>query len=175
MIGPCRLRWPVRSLRLMTPPVAMLAVAGIWLSASALQPDRQRDERLVAHLEVTQHENGVATLTFKFLHLPKTFEISEIILHLEQDKPASPVLGQPLHQVQAAYYTLRIDHNELMERNPTVTAKIHIYRDPSEPYALADICVWYAVPNSRIELIARPIYRDSLGASLDNPTDPARS
>jgi hypothetical protein len=82
------------------------------------------------------------------------------------------VLGQPLRQVEAAYYTLRIDHDKLTERDPTVTAKVHLYRDPTEPYTLADICLWYAVPNSRIELNVRPSYRNATGTSIEITTDP---
>lgn len=125
-----------------------------------------------AHLTVLKHDNGISTIRFKFTDVPKNFSIEKISLRLEQVKPVGPIDIHPSDTIKPAYYNLKITDDLLSKNNPTIERFIDFYHNPKEPYALCELCLWYARQNSRISIKVYPTFFDEKGSIMNIPTIP---
>lgn len=123
-------------------------------------------------LETNTNEDGTVTLAFKFLHPPKSFAVDSIILHLRQTKPVGVIEGDRSGQVKPARFTTKIPAGVFDLPNPIVIANLRMYHAPREPYALAELRLWYERSNSRISFIACPSYVGPNGHNLKIRTLP---
>ena len=60
----------------------------------------------------------------------------------------------------------------LEDEDPKIRVETDLVHNASEPYARADVTLWYKKSDRTIRLAVRPEYFDSHGRRYDIPTDP---
>ena len=123
-------------------------------------------------LSVRQGEHGVATLRFRFIYVDKGFIVSTIVLHFRQLGPETTNTDQPSSHVQVAKYTEVVPSEILEDEDPQIRIETDLVHDASDPYARADITLWYGKSDRTVRLSVRPEYFDSHGNRYNIPTDP---
>jgi hypothetical protein len=125
-----------------------------------------------AHLSVKELDSGLATLQFRFTDPPTDFVLSTIVLHLKQLGPEIDLVGQPSKRIEVAKYTERVPSSILDDPDPRVAVEADLMRDSNEPYARADITLWYDRRDRAVRLSIIPQYLDEHGNPIGMTTTP---
>ena len=125
-----------------------------------------------ALITVNEQDNGCATLTFKFFNVPEDINVDWISLSFEQTTPEVAVEGNPSTQVQSVRYDVAVPRSILDTTASNLEIETRLIRSPNEPYALAELILWWEGENSSIGLAVLPKFFDAQLRQIPIETEP---
>ena len=124
-------------------------------------PPIQSDRRPAATFSVQENPNGTATIVCKFFDLPEDINVDHVLLSFRQTGPEAPILGNPSRQVESVHYDAAVSRGLLESPDPKIELETRLVRSAGDPYALAEITLWWEGQNSTIELEVSPRFLDA--------------
>ena len=120
----------------------------------------QTEPRPAVTFSMQENPNGTATIVFKFFDLPEDVNVDHVIFSLTQTAPEVPVLGNPSRQIEAVQYDAAISPDLLDTAAPKIELETRLVQSTGDPYALAEVTLWWEGQNSTVELQVSPRFLD---------------
>ena len=118
-----------------------------------------------ARINVRTEDSGLATLSIRFTNVPKNFRIQKVVFDVVPGAETA-LTKRPSDKVKAVRYSVKVPADLSEEESPKISVDLDLYRTKDEPYARADMVLWYEKPNMEISMTLTPIFYDENGERM---------